>query len=150
MFRKLLMTVLAVVAIGFGVGSTAEAGDFGGLFFGPPYIWEAPAKNSGQRISVTNQCTDDRAVYTMWFGNPLRGSPWTLDLQGLLNLGARPVTPGPYGITIQNLVDSDGYLCVVDDNGGNMAFLPVTLERGPAWNRFRVTGTSTNPVVERY
>ena len=150
MFRKLLMTVLAVVAIGFGVGSTAEAGDFGGLFFGPPYIWEAPAKNSGQRISVTNQCTDNRAVYTMWFGNPLQGSPWTLDLHGLLNLGARPVTPGPYATQIGNLVDNDGYLLVVDGIGGNMVFLPVTLEQYPASNHFEVKGLSTDPVVVRY
>jgi hypothetical protein len=150
MFRTFLMTVLAVVAIGFGVGSTAEAGDFGRDYLSGPWIWEAPSKQPGQRISVTNQCVDNLPVYTMWFGNPLRVYPWNLDLAGLLALGARPVTPGPYGITIQNLVDRDGYLCVVDGNGGNMAFVPVTLERGPVWNRFRVTGLSTNPVVERY
>jgi hypothetical protein len=148
MFRTCLMTVLAVVAIGFGAVSTAEAGDFAREYLTPP-PWGA-VKNPGRQIYVTNECVDNLPVYTHFFGNPLRVYPWNLDLQGFLELGARPVTPGPIGIKIQNLLESDGLLCVVGgSNGDKMVLLPVTLNPYPSWNIFRVTGTSTDPVVTR-
>ena len=147
MFRTFLMTVLAVVAIGFGAVSTAEAGGGGNQV---PFNPHRPFKGRCADIHVWNSCQDNLHVYTMWFGNPLRVDPWTLDLAGLLALGARPVTPGPYATQIGNLVDNDGYLLVVDGIGGNMVFLPVTLEQYPASNHFEVKGLSTDPVVVRY
>ena len=147
MFRKLLMTVLAVVAIGFGVGSTAEAGDLPGFIYYAPN--NAAGKHKTRYITVANDCSDTSPVYVVWL--PSDVLIYTLDLPQLLDRGARPVNPGQT-TTLVLRSPGEGSIWAFDRAGGfsgNYGYLYYPWENGGnSW--VHVTGPSTNPVVERY
>lgn len=150
MFRTLLMTVLAVVAIGFGVGSTAEAGDSGGVI-PPGYIRPYTGSKRQAGVTVFNKCSDRLPVYVLWLPSGSTVVPPNLTLGELLALGARPVDAGfIFGTTIPGLAPGDGVLWAFDGVGGSFGVLPESLHRGPDSNYFNITGLSSAPVITRY
>lgn len=151
MFRTFLMTVLAVVAIGFGVGSTAEAGDGGGGVVRPGYVRPYTGSKRQAGVTVFNKCSDRLPVYVLWLPSGSTVDPLNLTRAELLALGARPVETGYiFGTTVPELAPGDGFLWAFDGAGGSFGVLPATLVRGPDSNYFKITGTSSAPVVERY
>ena len=150
MFRTFLMTVLAVVAIGFGVGSTAEAGDTGVITPGVYYIRPYTGSKGQAGITVFNNCGDDLPVYVIWAPSGSTVNPLNHNLAELLAMGARPVNKGVFlGTTIPGLAPGEGFLWAFDGNGG-IGFLPATIARGPDSNYFKIIGLSTAPVVTPY
>jgi hypothetical protein len=147
MLRTFLMTVLAVVAIGFGVGSTAEAGD-SGTFIGGGYIRPYTGSKRQAGVTVLNNSSDRLPVYVIWVPSGSTVNPLNLSLAELLANGARPVVPEfIFGTTIPELAPGDGVLWAFDGVGGSFGFLPATLHVGPDSNYFKITGPSTAPVV---
>lgn len=145
MFRTLLMTALAVVAIGFGVGSTAEAGESGNFSDGP---YSGSKKYAG--VTVFHRCSDLSTVYVLWLPSGSTVVPQNLTLAELLAIGARPVDPWfLMGTTLPGLAPGDGVLWAFDGVGGSFGSLPATIARGPDSNYFKITGPSSAPVVSR-
>jgi hypothetical protein len=150
MFRTLLMTVLAVVAIGFGVGSTAEAGGGGVIVPGGHVVKPFRGTKSHASVTVINDCGDNLPIYAIWLPSGSGVNVFNLDLGQLLALGARPVLPGSINATTIPMLDpGDGVLWAVDGVGGGFGCLPSTIARWPDSNYFTVTGQSSAPVVNR-
>ena len=150
MFRTFLMTVLAMVAIGFDVGSTAEAGGVFSRCGGGGY-------NTGSKklagVTVYHRCWDDATVYVMWLpsGSTVDPRDPALSLNDLMDMGARPVNfYFIMGTTIPDLAPGDGVLWAFDGNGGSFKSLPATIVPGCGSNIFKLNGWTNDPAVSWY